>query len=91
MALDNNFMAIQAENNKKDEIISQLRQELGQKNGLPSNFFNPQTPSHNKTAVLQNQSTSIQSHTIPSSGGLGHWNSLHPNKNFNPVSTRSGL
>ena len=78
-------------------MIAQLRQELGQKSGHQAPmFFNPNTPIHahseNKTAMLHNQSTSLQSYSItnqPSSSGLGHWNSLHPNKNFNVGTTLS--
>lgn len=77
-----------------------MRQELGGKGPQqPPTFFNPQTPMHsaNSTKVggfLQNQSTSVQSQMIPyqpGSTGLGHWNSMHPNRNFNVVTTKSNF
>lgn len=98
MAVQNNQSSMQAELIKRDEIINQMRQELGQKGGqqVPA-FFNPHTPvssvSQNKTTFLPTQSNSLQSQTMTpqtSSSGMGHWNSLHPNRNIN-MAARSNM
>ena len=98
LAVDANFAVLQAENRRKDEIISQLKQEFGQKSTHAPAFFTSQTPGHsssdNKTATIHNQSTSLQSHTMSnqaSTSGLGHWNSLHPNKNVNIGANRTNV
>jgi len=84
MALESNYSALQAESNKKDEIISQMRQEMGNRNGQSQQaptFFNPHTPqhsvSHNKSAH-PNASTSTQQQI---GNNASHWNSMHPRTN----------
>lgn len=93
MALENSYAGLLAESSKKDELINQLRQEVGQKNGQQGNiFYNPQTPMHmnqNKTTYLPNQNSSISQVQAPSP--MSHWGGMHPNRNFNVTTTRSNM
>nr|BAJ94162.1 predicted protein [Hordeum vulgare subsp. vulgare] len=77
LALEGHAFVLQQENNRKDEVIGQLRIELEQR-GAP-HFLNQPPQAHNKS-TSHHPSFSVPNQPSPNS--TAHWNAVHPNRNF---------
>ena len=69
MALENSCASLKVENSRKDELITQLRQELEQRNGQP--------PQGQAASALRGTGSQVGQNNVT----VSHW--VQPGRNFN--------